>query len=236
VLRAKAKGDTAKQWSTLYQTVYFDTSQYAEQGLRNGWPSVCLSVCPRVCLSVYHSTSAAACGGFAAQRCASGRYQSTAAGAQQQRRRSTALSSKCEQCRVYSWRRKLNTQTRLGSFARACACAPKRKCICATMSARKILDNNKMAAYSMKDVRRLGIEEVVKRAIDHVSPKYVHRYYSLTVHGRRNRSGRPGRCRTCNLTNKNFYVHVMVCQLSWTWNKSWSFFLKNTCRKCVHCD
>jgi len=28
-----------------------------------------------------------------------------------------------------------------------------------------------MAAYTMKDVRKLGIEEVVKRAIQHVSPK-----------------------------------------------------------------
>ena len=38
---------------------------------------------------------------------------------------------------------------------------------------RKIIDNNEMAAYTMKDVRQLGIEEVVKRAIQHVSPKYV---------------------------------------------------------------
>jgi len=30
-----------------------------------------------------------------------------------------------------------------------------------------------MVAYTMKDIRRLGIEEVVKRAIEHVSPKYV---------------------------------------------------------------
>jgi len=30
-----------------------------------------------------------------------------------------------------------------------------------------------MVAYTMKDVRRLGIEEVVKQAIEHVSPKYV---------------------------------------------------------------
>lgn len=34
----------------------------------------------------------------------------------------------------------------------------------------KIIENNKMVAYTMKDVRRLGIEEVVKRAIEHVSP------------------------------------------------------------------
>ena len=30
-----------------------------------------------------------------------------------------------------------------------------------------------MVAYTMNDVRRLGIEEVVKRAVAHVSPKYV---------------------------------------------------------------
>ena len=30
-----------------------------------------------------------------------------------------------------------------------------------------------MVAYTMKDVRKLGIEEVVRRAIEHVSPKCV---------------------------------------------------------------
>ena len=44
-------------------------------------------------------------------------------------------------------------------------------------------------------------------------------------HVRRNRSGRPGGCRTCNFTNNNFYV-----QLLWTWNEPWSFFLFGHCR------
>jgi len=49
-------------------------------------------------------TAAAACGGFVAERRVSRRYRSTpaGAGAQQQRRRSTALSSKCGQCHVHS--------------------------------------------------------------------------------------------------------------------------------------
>jgi len=50
----------------------------------------CLSVCPS-----HRSTAAAAWGGFAAERGVGGNYRSTAAGAYQQRRRSTALSSKC---------------------------------------------------------------------------------------------------------------------------------------------
>ena len=29
------------------------------------------------------------------------------------------------------------------------------------------------------------------------------------MHGRRNRSGRPGSCQTNNLTSKNFYVHII---------------------------
>jgi len=41
------------------------------------------------------------------------------------------------------------------------------------VSDRKIIDDNKMTAYTMKDVRRLGIEEVVKRAIDLASHKYA---------------------------------------------------------------
>ena len=56
---------------------------------------------PYACIS-RRSTAAAACGGFAAE-CRAGRtYRSTAAGvgAQQQRRRSTALSSTCGQCHV----------------------------------------------------------------------------------------------------------------------------------------
>jgi len=39
------------------------------------------------------------------------------------------------------------------------------------MSDRKILDKNKMTAFTMKDVKKLGIKEVVKRAIERVSPK-----------------------------------------------------------------
>ena len=54
-------------------------------------------------------TAAAACGRFAAERRASSRYRSTAAGTQQQRRRSTAFSSKCGQCRVDSGGTRLNT-------------------------------------------------------------------------------------------------------------------------------
>jgi len=56
---------------------------------------------PYACLS-RHSTAAAACGGFAAERPAGRTYRSTAAGvgAQQQRRRSTSLSSTCGQCHV----------------------------------------------------------------------------------------------------------------------------------------
>ena len=61
---------------------------------------------PCVCLS-RHST-AAACGGFAVRTGDIDR-QRRATGAQQQQRRSTSLSSKCEQCYVDSWRRKLNT-------------------------------------------------------------------------------------------------------------------------------
>ena len=68
-------------------------ASYVQQSLRNG-PSVCLSC---------HSTAAVACGGFAAERRAGRRHRSTAAGAGdlQRRRRSTALSSKRKQCRVY---------------------------------------------------------------------------------------------------------------------------------------
>ena len=58
---------------------------------------------PSVCLS-HRSTAAVARGGFAAERPADRTYRSIAAdaGVQQQRRRSTALSSKCRQCRVDS--------------------------------------------------------------------------------------------------------------------------------------
>ena len=79
-------------------------AQYAEQSLRNGRTSVR----PSVSLP-HHWKAAAACGGFAAESRAGSRYRSTAAGAQQQRRRSTALSSKCGQCRVDSGGTRLNT-------------------------------------------------------------------------------------------------------------------------------
>ena len=63
---------------------------------------------PSVRPSVPSSTAAAACGGFAAERPAGRTYRSTAAGAQQQLRRSTALSSKCGQCHVDSRGTRLN--------------------------------------------------------------------------------------------------------------------------------
>jgi len=65
---------------------------------------------PSVCLS-HHSTTTAACGGFAVERRAGRRYRSTAAGlghpaatgnSDTARGRSTALSSKCGQCHVDS--------------------------------------------------------------------------------------------------------------------------------------
>ena len=60
----------------------------------------------RPCIHLsHHSTTAVACGGFAAERHAGGRYRSTdaAPGAHQQRSRSTALScSKCEQCMTFT--------------------------------------------------------------------------------------------------------------------------------------
>ena len=100
-------------------TVYFitDTVRIA-CGLCNGT----VSVPPYVCLSVrpslsYLSTAAAACGGFAAACPACSRYRSIAARRVCSRRgrhsihihSNTAVSSKCEQCHVVSWRRKLNT-------------------------------------------------------------------------------------------------------------------------------
>jgi len=43
--------------------------------------------------------------------------------------------------------------------------------VVAVVRDRKIIESNNMVAFTMKDVRRLGIEEVVQRAIEHVSPK-----------------------------------------------------------------
>ena len=65
------------------------------------------NVRPSVRLS-HRFTAAAACGGFSAERPAGRRYRSTAAGAQQQRRRNTAFSSKCGQCRDDSRNTRLN--------------------------------------------------------------------------------------------------------------------------------
>jgi len=59
---------------------------------------VSIWICPSVCLSQL-PTAAAACGRFAAVGPADRRYLSSS---------STAVSSKCEQCHVYSRRRKLN--------------------------------------------------------------------------------------------------------------------------------
>jgi len=72
---------------------------------------------PFVCLS-YRSTAIAACGGFAAERRADRRYRA-GAGVQQQRRRSTAFSSKCGQCRVDIGGSRLNTNLVLSEI-RAC--------------------------------------------------------------------------------------------------------------------
>jgi len=79
---------------------------YAEKGLWNCRASVCLSACLSVCLSVcpshFRPPYVRRCGGFAAAFCpAARRYRSIAA--------RPALSSKCEQCHVVSWRRQLNT-------------------------------------------------------------------------------------------------------------------------------
>jgi len=65
----------------------------------------------------HRSTDAAVAGGFAAERPAGMRYRSIAgAGAQQQRRRSTALSSKCGQCHVDSGGTRLNTDSSIHKF------------------------------------------------------------------------------------------------------------------------
>jgi len=59
--------------------------------------------------SVPSFDSSSAYGGFAAERHVGRRYRSTAAGAQQQRSRGTALSSKRGQCHVDSRGTRLNT-------------------------------------------------------------------------------------------------------------------------------
>jgi len=42
----------------------------------------------------------------------------------------------------------------------------------------------------------------------------------VVVNGRRNRSGRPGGCRTNNLTDKNFYVHIISTFVKVGWTKT----------------
>ena len=62
-----------------------------------------------------------------------------------------------------------------------------------------------------------------------------HRYgtklrHSHPMHGRRNRSFRPGGCWTNNLTNKNFYIHIRPII-----NFREREINKNTSRKMLHC-
>ena len=64
---------------------------------------------PSVCLS-HHS--AAACGGFAAERRVARRYRPTVAGAQQQRRRSTALSGNAGSTMLTAELTRLNTDVK----------------------------------------------------------------------------------------------------------------------------
>ena len=75
-----------------------------------------MSVRSSVRLSVpYHSTAAAACGGFAAERPARGHEISIDSCGR--RRRCTALSSKCAQCRVYEAEHRLiRTREKLPSI------------------------------------------------------------------------------------------------------------------------
>jgi len=52
---------------------------------------------------------------------------------------------------------------------------------------------------------------------------------SSVAHGRRNRSGRPGGCPTNNLTNENFYVHIISTFVRVK-------LTKTRAEKCTHCD
>ena len=101
-------------WYTRPMTVTHPGTNLARCGLTLFMRRMPLTTMPRssVCAYVrlsHHPTTAKACGGFAAECHAARRYQSIASAAQQQRRRGTALSSKCEQCHVDSRCRKLNT-------------------------------------------------------------------------------------------------------------------------------
>ena len=74
---------------------FIDTAHvvYAQQGICNGTVSVSVSVCPSVSLSSCSSRGLASIAGIRPAVA---------------RRHSTALSSKCGQCRVYSQRTRLN--------------------------------------------------------------------------------------------------------------------------------
>ena len=89
----------------------------AEQGLCNGRASVRPSVCP-----IYQQQQRRPAGVLPSAPPAGTRYRSIVASAQQQGRcrstahsSSTVISSKCEQCHVYSRRRRLNSERRLVS-------------------------------------------------------------------------------------------------------------------------
>jgi len=75
--------------------------------LCNGLVSVCSSICLSI-PSVARRTPRVCCWAPNGQQMS---IDCCAAGAQRQRRRSTTLSSRCEQCRVDGWRTKLNTDS-----------------------------------------------------------------------------------------------------------------------------
>jgi len=91
---------------------------YAEESLCNGPVSVHLSVRLSVC-PIYRPLQLRAAGLLLGARPAGRRYRSTAAGAEQQRRR----GSKREQCHVYSRRMKLNPATFASFLLRLVQCS-----------------------------------------------------------------------------------------------------------------
>ena len=103
----------------LYMVHFWHGSHRMRQAQCNGTSSVCLSIC------LSHSPAAAARGGFPAVGTAGGWYGSIAARCVCSRRgclsihihSSTAVSSKCEQCHVYSHSRKLNTDLLISETA-----------------------------------------------------------------------------------------------------------------------
>ena len=95
---------TMQQKCILYSYWYFSHSMRSR--VYKCWTSVCLSVRPTI------RPPYAAAAGLLLSAVAAGNIdrQRRPPNAQQQQRRSTAHSSKCEQCRVDSWRRKLNAR------------------------------------------------------------------------------------------------------------------------------